>query len=128
MKQTRQKAMILNALKNREDHPTAEMIYAELKEIDPHISLATIYRNLNTFTENGKIRKVELPNMKDRFDWNLSAHDHALCSDCHKLMDIPIKTPRRRYMNLNGFKVHEVEILYKGICSECQSKNNQVKA
>lgn len=125
MKQTRQKALILNALENRNDHPTAEVIYQELLEIDPRISLATVYRNLNTFAENGKIRRIELPNMKDRFDSNMKAHHHALCSECGKITDIPVvKTPRKKYVDIEGFKVHEVEVLYKGICPHCQSKSH----
>lgn len=96
MKQTRQKALIMNALENRSDHPTAEVIYHELLEVDPRISLATVYRNLNTFAENGKIRRIELPNMKDRFDSNMKAHHHALCCECGRICDIPvIKTPRK---------------------------------
>lgn len=125
MKQTRQKTLILNSLMNREDHPTAEMIYQELREVDAHLSLATVYRNLNTFALKGKIRKIELPNMKDRFDWNLNAHDHALCTRCAKLMDVPSRYPHKKHSMIHGFKVSEVELLYKGICEECQNQQKQ---
>lgn len=121
MKNTRQKTMILEAVMNREDHPTAEMIYKELLEVDPHLSLATVYRNLNSFSLKGKIRKIEIPNAKDRFDYNLERHDHGVCTSCGKLIDIQAMN-RKKNLNIDGFKVSEIEVLYKGICPHCQNK------
>ena len=122
MKQTRQKTLILNQVSNRNDHPTVEMIHKELLLIDPHISLATVYRNLNTFALKGKINKIEIPNAKDRFDWNVARHDHAICLKCGNIVDIESK--RKNHMTIEGFKVQEVEVLYKGICKECQNKKD----
>ena len=119
MKQTRQKTLILNQVSNRNDHPTAEMIHEELLRIDSHISLATVYRNLNMFAMKGKILKIEIPNAKDRFDWDMNHHDHAICLKCGKIVDIESK-PRKHHMMIDGFKVQEVELLYKGVCKECQ--------
>ena len=123
MKQTRQKTLILNQVSNRNDHPTVEMIHKELLLIDPHISLATVYRNLNTFALKGKIKKIEIPNAKDRFEWNLSRHDHAICFKCGKVIDIEPQT--KKHHIIDGFKVHEVEVLYKGVCKECQNKGTK---
>lgn len=123
MKQTKQKTMILNALMNRMDHPTAEMIHQDLLEIDPHISLATVYRNLNNFADRGKIRKIELSNNKSHYDYRTSAHDHAQCEVCGRLFDIESTYSRKRRTTLeSGFKVNEIEILYKGICKDCQKQ------
>ena len=125
MKQTRQKTMILNAVMNRDDHPTAEMVHQELLSIDPHISLATVYRNLNTFAAKGKIRKIEMSNMRDRYDFRTSSHDHAYCVRCGKLIDVESRYPKKRHTLLeDDFKVNEVEVLYKGICKECRNQNN----
>lgn len=121
MKQTRQKTMILNQVMNRSDHPTAEMIHQELSLLDPHLSLATVYRNLNTFVMKGKIRKIEIPNAKDRYDWKMMHHDHALCTNCGRLMDVPSNKIKKTKI-IDGFKVVEVEVLYRGKCQECQKK------
>lgn len=123
MKQTRQKALILEAVMNRNDHPTAEMIYNEIREECPNISLATVYRNLNTFSENGKIRKIEIPNAKDRFDYFVKSHDHAVCLECGKVIDAFSDVVRKpRSLKLENFKVIDVSILYTGLCQECQNK------
>lgn len=123
MKMTRQKNMILDNVMNRCDHPTAEMIYQDLRELDPNISLATVYRNLNAFALKGIIKKIELPNQKDHFDYNSALHDHALCTECHCVLDIPtriIHKPR----NIENFKVTEVHVLYHGICEDCLRKKS----
>ena len=126
MKQTKQKTLILNAVLKREDHPTAQMIYNEIKEECPNISLATVYRNLNTFAENGKIRKIAIPNAKDRFDYMVKTHDHAVCRECGKVINAPSDIVRKpRSLKLDGFKVEDVSILYSGICEECQQKHKQ---
>lgn len=121
MKQTRQKSMILENVMNRHDHPTAEMVYRNLKEIDPNLSLATVYRNLNTFAEKGLIRKIELPNQKDHFDFNTHMHDHAVCTECQSVLDLPTRIVHKP-RNLEQFKVTQVQVLYYGVCEECQNK------
>ena len=122
MRLTKQKKLILDIINNSHEHLSAESIYNECRKVLPNISLGTVYRNLNAFAMKGKIRKIELPNAKDRFDWNLHHHDHALCLCCGNVVDIESKYVRKRHMMLEGFKVQEIELLYKGICQECQNK------
>ena len=57
MNYSRQREVILNTLKSNVVHPTAEYLYSVLKETEPNISLATLYRNLNQLAENGIIKK-----------------------------------------------------------------------
>lgn len=121
MKQTKQKKLIFEQLQNREDHPTAETIYQELHDENPRLSLATVYRNLNQFAEAGKIRKIEVPNKKDRFDPSMVQHDHAICSHCGKVIDVFEKSMKRPKRSLiDGFEVDDVSILYFGKCTNCQ--------
>ena len=46
MNYSRQRAEVLDQIREHEDHPTADVIFAELRQKDPSISLATVYRNL----------------------------------------------------------------------------------
>ena len=61
MKNTRQKEIILDAVSHLKDHPTADEIYLYLKKDYPKLSLATVYRNLNQFVTDGRIRRVSVP-------------------------------------------------------------------
>ena len=58
MNYSRQRDIILQTLKANVVHPTAEYLYAVLKEKEPNISLATLYRNLNQLSDNGIIKKT----------------------------------------------------------------------
>ena len=78
-KYSRQRELILQSLKNRMDHPTAEMLYTDLKEQMPEIGIATIYRNLSDLCEAGEIIKIKSQIGPDRFDGNKKEHIHFEC-------------------------------------------------
>lgn len=59
MNYSRQREVILQTLKDNVVHPTAEYLYAILKEKEPNMSLATLYRNLNQLADNGIIKKID---------------------------------------------------------------------
>ena len=56
---SKQREIILEVLKNRKDHPTAEMLYNEIAQEMPGIGIATVYRNLASLYKTGKIQKIE---------------------------------------------------------------------
>ena len=58
LKYSRQRESIKACLMNRHDHPTADALYASIREEFPNISLGTVYRNLNLLVETGEIRKL----------------------------------------------------------------------
>ena len=82
MKYSRQRELIKSVLSKRTNHPTAEDIYQEVHDIEPTISLATVYRNLNLLADNGEIRKIKFQGTSDRFDPITSEHFHFVCNNC----------------------------------------------
>ena len=62
MKFSRQRELILNEVMNSHIHPTADVIYTNLKKENPGLSLGTVYRNLSQLTENWYISKLSIPN------------------------------------------------------------------
>ena len=63
---SRQRELIYEALRQTEQHPTAEMIYQWLKPANPSLSLGTVYRNLNLLADEGAIRRMAFP--VERYD------------------------------------------------------------
>ena len=55
---TRQRQMVLDAVRSRRDHPTAEQIFQSVRSVDAHVSRGTVYRNLNLLCENQEIFRV----------------------------------------------------------------------
>ena len=71
MKFSRQRAAILSFLQSRKDHPSAELVYTYVKKDYPHISLGTVYRNLNQLAEAGVISKLQFGSLGiDHFDYD----------------------------------------------------------
>ena len=78
---SKQRQLILDAVKGRCDHPTADQIYLEVREKDEKISRGTVYRNLGLLSENGQIANVKVP-AADRYDLRTDYHYHLVCTCC----------------------------------------------
>lgn len=119
---------IRQALLGRTDHPTAEVIYQELKQKDPSISLGTVYRNLMLLSENGEIRTLNVGDGLVHFDPNVSTHAHFRCTRCGKVSDLEIDFLQRlsQPLNFKG-KITSISLLFSGVCEDCLNsvkKNN----
>ena len=125
---TLQKEVTYNALRSFSGHPTAEDIYARVHEEYPHISKATIYRNLTALEDNGSIGRVQkIGNGADRYDWNTKPHFHAKCLKCGKMFDVdlpvdPSILERVHVMEDETFTMDSYQVVFEGICSECRDK------
>ena len=70
LRMTYQREIILEELKKTKTHPTADELYTTVRQRIPHISLATVYRNLETLANSGLVRKLEVIGRQKRFDGN----------------------------------------------------------
>ncbi|MBQ3062517.1 MAG: transcriptional repressor [Clostridia bacterium] len=121
---TKQKKAVLDAVMSPADHPTADEIYAIAKVTIPNIGLGTVYRNLNTLCSEGIIRKIEMPGGPDRFDKDISPHDHMVCSECGRVIDFQVDMgDLKDRIEERGFKVlsHNVQVVC--ICDRCLAKS-----
>ena len=81
-KHSRQRDSILQFLMTRKDHPTADIIYMNVRQRNPSISLGTVYRNLTLLAENGEIKRLNMGDGVDHFDADTSPHYHLFCEKC----------------------------------------------
>jgi len=128
MKYSWQKELIEKTVLENRIHPTAEDVYFMIKAENPNISLATVYRNLNSLSLKGKIKKISVPNAKDRFDGDILEHYHVFCTDCDKIYDVGLNmlSELDREIHLKtGVYVTEHELIIKGVCPDCQKKNEK---
>ena len=88
LKYSRQRESIKKFLMTRTDHPTAEMIYENLRKEYPKISLGTVYRNLSLLSDIGEIQTISTGVGPDRFDGNAKLHYHFICKNCGQVMDL----------------------------------------
>ena len=87
LKITHQRIVVYQALILSKNHPTAEQIYDFIKSKNPSITLATVYKTLETFTENHLINKVSSPQGAMRYDARIDNHNHIYISNTNEILD-----------------------------------------
>lgn len=121
---TKQRQLILDAIRVRCDHPSAEQIYLDVQEADNKMSRGTVYRNLNILVQQGQILQVELPPV-DRFEAQANRHYHLVCTTCGCVCDMPLSYQIQldeQMAKTTGYIIKEHSMVFKGICLECQQK------
>jgi Fur family peroxide stress response transcriptional regulator len=115
-----QQETILAAVCTTRTHPTADEIYLKLRKEDPHISLGTVYRNLNALAKNGDILRIVAPEGGDRFDFRLDKHEHMLCEKCGRVFDI--KADISIDMDDTGAEISGYTLIFHGTCAKCKGE------
>ncbi|MBE2986217.1 transcriptional repressor [Campylobacter sp. RM12920] len=87
LKVTPQRLSVLKIL-DRHTHPTIDELYEEILKENPSISLATVYKNLNTLKDEGLVVEVNIVNQKPRYDIYEHPHIHVVCEGCGNVEDI----------------------------------------
>jgi len=127
IKHSNQRDAIISCLLDRKDHPTAETIYREVKEIMPNISLGTVYRNLNQLATMNQILIVKTPYGPDRYDPNPNQHPHFFCTNCSSVLDIDIDKDKLLSLGKESFqgKINGCIASYYGLCPNCLKENKK---
>jgi len=123
-RKTRQKGAILRVLEDNDDHPTASWIYEQVRREIPHISLGTVYRDLKSLKQEGKIAEINPSGSLSRFDGNNKNHYHFHCQKCDRIFDVaePVDTAIDiRVAQKTSFDVFYHRLEFYGLCQDCRS-------
>ena len=122
-RKTIQRSLVLDAVNKLHNHATADEIYDAVIIEHPNISKATVYRNLNTLSEMGEIRKLEIPGGADRYDHCTHNHCHIKCDKCGRLFDVDMDYISGLENNIRdtcGFDFTGYDIIFRGTCPDCK--------
>ena len=129
---THQRKVILEEVRKRPVHPTADEIYELVRKRLPHISLGTVYRNLDVLATCGFIRKLEPGQPQMRFDAKTTEHYHTVCTRCGKVEDAPIEPSddtmevlERALGKLTRYGIFGHKLEFLGLCKECMEIESQ---
>jgi Fur family peroxide stress response transcriptional regulator len=124
-KYSRQREAIKSYLAQTKEHPTADTVYMNIRRNYPNISLGTVYRNLNLLSEQGEILKINCRDGCDRFDGNPIPHNHFICTECGRVLDLEMETIDHINViagaGFNG-KIDGHVTYFYGSCPECFHK------
>ena len=112
---------ILEMINSSNEHLTAEQIYLRLKEQNEKIVLATVYNNLNSLVQQGKIRKLLVDGGPDHFD-RIVRHDHLICPQCGRITDVYLDDISQFLADYVHKQVLSYELKISCLCEECQKK------
>ena len=122
---TIQKDLVRNAVYEIKRHVTANEVYEFIKESYPTIGKGTVYRNLEILVEEGALRKVEVSEGPNRFDFTLKNHYHVRCVKCGEVSDVDmdeIPDLMRKIHDTHGIEFLDYDISFKGICPKCRKE------
>ena len=126
-----QRIAILEYLQTHYTHPTVEEVYQGLNRQIPTLSKTTVYNTLRLLAEHNVALMITLDEHRVCYDGNTKPHVHFMCKKCGRIfdfMDEPMPMLESNHKMIDGNKVDEIQLYYKGVCAECQAKGKAGRA
>jgi len=122
---TPQRQIILEAVRNLNIHATAEQVVDYLAKHHPSIGRATVYRNLSHMAETGELLRVGSFYGSTHYDHNCHDHFHFICNQCRQVFDVDATLPGLldNFISTDGFDISEFNLSFSGECWQCKSGN-----
>lgn len=125
---TEQRAAVYRYLASTDTHPTADEVFLAVRNDVPVISLATVYKSLETLVGCGLAMKLTYGDGSARYDGRTDPHHHARCLGCERIVDLPGRLPSENLDDLHdgadGFHVVGYRLELTGYCAPCRTRMN----
>jgi Fe2+ or Zn2+ uptake regulation protein len=123
---TEQRAAVYRFLSSTTSHPNADEVFQMVRGAVPGISLATVYKSLETLVSCGLAVKLSYSDGSARYDARVEPHHHARCVTCGCVMDVPGHFSAGELdglgHGLEGFSVSGYRLELTGLCTDCMPK------
>ncbi len=121
---TPQRLGIFKILEGNLDHPSAEDIFATIKETYPTISFTTVYKTLDILEKMGEVLKITIDDERKHYDPNTYTHHHIICLGCNKISDVDAESVNPQLPDgiLQEFTPSRYHVSFYGTCKDCLSK------
>jgi Fur family transcriptional regulator, peroxide stress response regulator len=120
---TEQRLAVFQFLADTESHPTAEEVFMAVRGAAPGISLATVYKGLETLVGCGLAIKLTYSDGSSRYDGRTDPHHHARCLCCARIFDVPGHLPPQELPSTpgetDGFQITGYRLEFTGYCEAC---------
>ena len=126
---TEQRAAVYRFLSGTTSHPNADEVFQEVRGQVPGISLATVYKSLETLVNCGLASKLTYSDGSARYDARMDPHHHARCVSCGRVMDVSGHLRSEEVQGLtgelDGFSVLGYRLELTGFCGACSPHQNK---
>ena len=111
---TKKRQAILDVLQEEKEALSA----AQVHKLVPELDLATVYRNLEYFTKEKVIKKLQLGSQESKFEYQHEPHHHAICTECERVIHFTAPDEKiKKLLGVGDFKVEELEVTVRGVCN-----------
>lgn len=116
-----QRLAIYEFVKSTKVHPTAEVVYNELRDELGSLSLTTVYNTLKLFVDAGLMKMLNIDDTFKCFDGDISQHAHFRCNVCGKIYDVQLKKDFLLMVaGIENFDIFDAQLYLKGVCNKCK--------
>ena len=125
LKSTRQRSLVLSTFFHAGGHLNVEELLARIREVDPKVSAATVYRTMKLLTESGIAHARHFGDGQTRFEIASDHHDHLICTSCGTIVefeDDKIEALQLEVARRHGFTVTDHKMELYGRCGACVEK------
>jgi Fur family transcriptional regulator, peroxide stress response regulator len=118
---------VLEVLRASKSHPTAQEVYDEVRHVRRGIGIATVYRILRQLAEQDMIKVWGSGSGSARYDACTHQHDHAFCTECGTLLDVPVAIELSlealaEAARATSIEMSSYEVRIYGCCNSCQER------
>jgi len=126
---TPQRRAVIEILLNNADHPSADLIYARVRERFPMTSLATVYKTIALLREMGEIYELGFSDSTNRFDASRPyPHAHMICIRCGRIGDLDVEMAEEELISKiareTGYDIVWHRSDFFGVCPDCQGESD----
>jgi Fur family ferric uptake transcriptional regulator len=132
LRATRQREVVLEAFVGEDSHISVEELYERIRQRDPRVGHATVYRSMNLFVDAGIAKERRFHEGRVRYERgvNVGHHDHLVCLQCGDIQefeDPTIEKIQSEIAGTRGFQVRYHRLELYGFCSRCQADAEEAR-
>jgi Fur family ferric uptake transcriptional regulator len=125
LKSTRQRSLIIDLFFEMHGHLSVEEVWSRVRQDDPRVSVATVYRTMKLLSEAGLAHARNFGDGQTRFEPAVGRehHDHLICTRCGTIIEFEndqIERMQDAVARRHGFKVTSHKMELYGLCKNCQ--------
>lgn len=117
---TRQRLAVYAFLSTNDSHPTVDDIHSGVKRELPKISVATVYKSVESLVDIGLVKPIFLGQAATRFDASTEEHAHFRCIACNQIADVTMKQAPVSMDPLDRCEILGSTVEFYGFCASCQ--------
>ena len=124
-RRTRSQTQVLDLLKQLESAISAQDLYAQLKQRQIRVGLATVYRALDSLKLEGAVQMRTLPNGESLYSLAQTDKHHLTCLRCDRSIEVaecPVHALEHHLNESHQFQIFYHTLEFFGLCEDCQEK------